>query len=610
MEPFSTESLNYQIRHLSEAERLSARQIAKHLNVSKKNVENVLKGKTLSPLLFRMRVAYLGQVCQKNTAPISGWYRDIELGGYTTLNELNDVIQQVLGWDNAHLYVFVVNNKRYAYLGDDDYVIEDIFENHCSAKIFLNALGLREADTFIYNYDFGDDHLFLLTVLGIEKGDNKKDSPKVIGLAGRDLIQYKPDTDYAEDEGQIFVPEYAEKIDPKKISLLPKTRSVWSEDIWKVDFIVAKDKKTIEQWRTSKDKRKWEIAVTILENRSMPKVEIAKKIERPVKQIREWIRIFNFFGIEGLKRSLPNGFRDESQRHEKINLRTNNLIEIIHHKPSYYGVNRSSWTLPALAEIYKKQFGEELSTSTISVYLKAAKYTIKKARRVLTSPDPDYREKVDGLLKTLHSLGPGEMLFFIDELGPLKVKKYGGRTYAKAGDVAMYPQKQAEHGSISMAGALSATTNQVTWMYIKAKDSSSMIDLIEILFNQYHSMKKLYVTWDCASWHSSNALVSWLEVFNAETEKLGEGPVIEFIPLPTSSQFLDVIESVFSGMKRAIIHNSDYGAEAEMKSAISRHFRERNDFFRENPKRAGKKIWEIDFFSDINAIKSGNYREW
>jgi hypothetical protein len=63
MEPFSTESLSYQIRHLSEVEQLSARQIAKHLNVSKKNVEKVLKGKTLSPLLFRMRVAYLGQVC-------------------------------------------------------------------------------------------------------------------------------------------------------------------------------------------------------------------------------------------------------------------------------------------------------------------------------------------------------------------------------------------------------------------------------------------------------------------------------------------------------------------------------------------------------------------
>jgi|SRR5262245_8485531 len=39
-------------------------------------------------------------------------------------------------------------------------------------------------------------------------------------------------------------------------------------------------------------------------------------------------------------------------------------------------------------------------------------------------------------------------------------------------------------------------------------------------------------------------------------------------------------------------------------------FRERNVFVRDNPKRAGNKIWEIDFFQDYNHIKSGNYREW
>jgi len=30
------------------------------------------------------------------------------------------------------------------------------------------------------------------------------------------------------------------------------------------------------------------------------------------------------------------------------------------------------------------------------------------------------------------------------------------------------------------------------------------------------------------------------------------------VPLPAGAQFLNVIESVFSGMARAIIHNSDY----------------------------------------------------
>jgi len=101
-----------------------------------------------------------------------------------------------------------------------------------------------------------------------------------------------------------------------------------------------------------------------------------------------------------------------------------------------------------------------------------------------------------------------------------------------------------------------------------------------------------------------------LDSFNAETNDIGEGPLIEFIPLPTSAQFLNVIESIFSGMKRAVVHHSDYQSEEEMKSAISGHFLERNVYFKENPKRAGKKIWEIDFFLDYNNMKFGNYREY
>jgi hypothetical protein len=137
-----------------------------------------------------------------------------------------------------------------------------------------------------------------------------------------------------------------------------------------------------------------------------------------------------------------------------------------------------------------------------------------------------------------------------------------------------------------------------------------MIDLVETLFNQFNDKSKIYITWDAASWHSSNELVDWLDNFNAETYDIGKGPLIEFIPLPSNSQFLNVIESVFSGMKRAVIHHSNYQSGAEMKLAISLHFQERNEYFKENPKRVGKKIWEIDFFKDYSSIKAGNYKKW
>ena len=136
---------------------------------------------------------------------------------------------------------------------------------------------------------------------------------------------------------------------------------------------------------------------------------------------------------------------------------------------------------------------------------------------------------------------------------------------------------------------MSATTNQMTWAYVTSKDTEAMTTLLELLYNQYYIKSKLYVTWDAVSWHNSVALTDWLDHFNKTTVTEGVGPTIELIPLPTSAQFLNVIEGILSGMTRAVVNNSDYKSTDDMKLAISTYFRERNDYFRENPgERAGK----------------------
>jgi transposase len=284
---------------------------------------------------------------------------------------------------------------------------------------------------------------------------------------------------------------------------------------------------------------------------------------------------------------------------------------MLHHKPNNYGINRSNWTQASLAEAFGKLYGQHPSRSTVGSLLREAGLSWKKSRKVLTSPDPRYREKVDLLLQTLQSLTISEDLFFIDELGPLQVKRYRGRCYEPKGQTPTHPQRQKPKGSITLYGALSAITNQMTWLYGTTKDSAGIIDLAEILFDQNPKRSRIYLTWDAVSWHGSDALLDWVDELNASNLKgRTRGPLIEIVPLPSSAQFLNVIEAVFSGMKRAVIHNSDYQSADEMKAAISAHFSTRNHFFINNPKRAGKKIWEIDFFQDHDRLRSGNYRQW
>ena len=128
---------------------------------------------------------------------------------------------------------------------------------------------------------------------------------------------------------------------------------------------------------------------------------------------------------------------------------------------------------------------------------------------------------------------------------------------------------------------------------------------------QYRDRRKLYLSWDAASWHISKRLSEHVEVHNAVAAS-GAGPIIEAVPLPSGAQFLNVIESVFSGMARAIIHNSDYKTIDDAKTAINLYFEKRNAHFRQHPRRARKKIWgkerEPAAFSEANNCKDPRYR--
>ncbi len=138
-----------------------------------------------------------------------------------------------------------------------------------------------------------------------------------------------------------------------------------------------------------------------------------------------------------------------------------------------------------------------------------------------------------------------------------------------------------------------------------------MIRMMDALISRYADRRKLYFSWDAASWHISKKLFARIDAHNAIAVNEG-GPLIETAPLPAGAQFLNVIESVFSGMARAIIHNSNYGSIDAAKAAIDRHFEDRNVNFQRNQKRAGKKIWgnerEAAAFSDSNNCKDPRYR--
>ena len=267
------------------------------------------------------------------------------------------------------------------------------------------------------------------------------------------------------------------------------------------------------------------------------------------------------------------------------------FYSLLHSPPSAHGINRTTWKWDDLLRCLREQ-GCPSNKDTLRAIIKADGFKWRKARVVLTSHDPEYREKIDAMKKILANLGVGERFFSVDEFGPFSIKMKGGRRLVGPNEYPEIPQFQTSKGCVIITAALELSRNQVTHFYSKKKNTLEMLKLLELLVKEYDDCKKLYFSWDAASWHASELLYDTVRYHNAMS--VAEGchlPIIELVPLPASAQFLNVIESIFSGMAKAIIHNSDYPSENAAEGAIDRYFKERNEHFLKNPKKAGNKIW-------------------
>jgi transposase len=302
--------------------------------------------------------------------------------------------------------------------------------------------------------------------------------------------------------------------------------------------------------------------------------------------------------------------RENSQKRSEDEDLKRAVFALLHAPPSTHGINRTTWRLADLKMVLRSQ-GQVVCPEVIRTIIKKAGYKWRKARTVLTSKDPQYKAKLKAIQDILSKLKDDEAFFSIDEFGPFAVKKRGGRKRVAPEESYTVPQWQKSKGHLIVTAALELSRNLVTHFYSKKKNTEEMIKMMELLRAQYRTCKTIYLSWDAASWHISRTLFSRIKELNEEGPSLGY-PVVKTAPLPAGAQFLNVIESVFSGMARGVIHNSDYPALEAAERAIDEYFEARNHYFRKHPRRAGRKIWGLERvdseFRESNNCKDPLYR--
>lgn len=358
----------------------------------------------------------------------------------------------------------------------------------------------------------------------------------------------------------------------------------WRRDLTEAEIV------ELTSWKKSYDLLKWQRATLIFGSRRGRGVaELAAQIEVTLPTAIHWLTRFEKEGIEFI-RSRQMGLKPTqtalAARKKEL------LIRLLHESPKLHGYVRTAWNCKLLAETMLKIHGVQLDYRTVGAYIKQSGFKFKKAREVLTSPDPDFREKVEHIKAILANLQPDEKFFSIDEYGPRAIKPKGGVRIVEKSDKPYVAKAAKSKGAFIMIAAIELSGNQVSHLYTKKKDTGELIVLIEHLVQQYANQRKLYLSWDAVRMHSSKQLLAYLaEINDLAYRALSHTPEVIIAALPVSAQFLNVIEAVFSGMARAVIHNSDYASVEECQNAIDRYFNERNAYFKQHPKRAGGKLW-------------------
>lgn len=327
----------------------------------------------------------------------------------------------------------------------------------------------------------------------------------------------------------------------------------------------------------------------VVVEQGLPAARVAEAFRVSPQTVHKWLRRYRSAGLPGL-RDLPCIPHHVHRKYPPVTDELRKaLFATLHAPPRDYGLNRTTWRIPDLVEALTDR-GHPVNEPTASRLIREAGYRWKKAKVVLTSNDPKFREKLDRVRGTLVRLRDDEAFFSVDEFGPFAVRMRGGRALVPPGGFRTVPQWQRSKGALIVTAALELSGNQIVHFYSTRKNTEQIILLLRRLSAEYADRRRIYITWDAAPWHRSRGLFDFIRVHNRDAAR-GTTPEIRVVPLPARAQFLNVIESVFSGMARAIVHNSDYASAEAARDAIDLYFTERNAYFRTNPRRAGDKIW-------------------
>jgi transposase len=355
-----------------------------------------------------------------------------------------------------------------------------------------------------------------------------------------------------------------------------RVREIDDDEGQRLVRIVRRGSGSVVTWRRAQ--------MVLLSAQGMGAIAIAKVAFTSEDRVRDVIRNFNADGFSSLYPKYRGG------RPPKFSLpQRREVKKIAKAKPAEYDLPFSAWSLAKLADfLVAEGVVDDISHEGLRVLLRDEGVTFQRLKTWKTSRDPQYREK-KARVEQLYAIadreavsadGDPEVVFCVDEFGPLNLQPRPGRQWAavsgksKEPGRAPRPRMRATYhrteGVRHLLAAYELGEDKLFGHVKPNKTRTRFLEFCRYLRSLYPPAVRIAVVCDNYSPHLSTRKDSrvgdWAKANN-----------VEFAYTPTNSSWLNRIEAQFTALRYFALDGTDHASHKEQASMIRRYIIWRNN---------------------------------
>lgn len=304
---------------------------------------------------------------------------------------------------------------------------------------------------------------------------------------------------------------------------------------------------------------------------------IGRMLHWSVGWVRRVIKDFNRMGRDALfPHKAPGAPRTFTKKDRQ------RLVDLAFSSPRDHGMPIQTWSLDRLRDTaIREGLVEHISRERLRQILHEESASYQAVKTWKTSNDPKFQEKLRRIRALTSRRHNPPIVVCADEMGPMSLRPYGGRMWAKS----KHPRRvratyHRTKGIRYLMGAYDFYHDRLWGWTSPVRNGPAWVRHLRYIRSKYPGRARIYLIQDNLSAHTTPDC-------RATAKRLN----IVFAPIPTNASHLDPIESHFGEVEDLALTGSDHQDWGEMAAALQGAIRWRNKNAVPKVKKVTRLMW-------------------